>query len=261
MKEWQDEDPDLREIAERKVSGVALNKDDVSSRSPWFCDMWHQMPHLQIIDGVLHRVVGENTQIVIPEYLKAKILQWNHDDQGHLGINKVYGRIQQKYFWPRMHDDVVKYCQKCEACAKAKSPSTTLRAPLQPIDTSSLEPFEMIATDITGPLPETIKGNKYILAIIDFKTRYVQAVAMPNQKAETVAKTLLENWILLYGVPAIVLTDQGSNFESKLMYELCDLLGIDKKRTTAYHPEGNGLCERQMRTLKTMLTTQCENNH
>ena len=80
----------------------------------------------------------------------------------------------------------------------------------------------------------------------------------PNAKpeAETVAKTLLENWISLYGVLAIVLTDEGSNFESKLMHEVCNLLGINKKKTTAYRREGNGLCERQMGMFKTMLTTQ-----
>ena len=86
----------------------------------------------------------------------------------------------------------------------------------------------MIATDITGPLPETLQGNKYILVIIDFKTRYVQAVPMSNQRAETVAKTLLENWILLYGVPATILTDQGPNYQSQLMHEVCMLLDIGK---------------------------------
>ena len=80
------------------------------------------------------------------------------------------------------------------------------------------------------PLPESVQGNNYILAIIDFKTRYVQVISMPNQKAETIAKTLLENWILLYEVTAIVLTDQASNFESKLVHEICNLFGINKRK-------------------------------
>ena len=96
---------------------------------------------------------------------------------------------------------------------------------MKPIDTSNLEPFEMISADITGPLPEWEHGNKYILVVIDFKTRYVQAFPMPDQRAETVAKILVQNWILVYGVPSIVLTDQGSNFGGRLMHEVCNILG------------------------------------
>ena len=76
----------------------------------------------------------------------------------------------------------------------------------------------MIATDITIPLPESVQGNKYILAIIDFKIRCVQAIPMPIQKAEIVTNKLLENWFLFYGAPAIVLTLITKNTVSEFFW-------------------------------------------
>ena len=97
-KEWHEKDPELKGTAERKASGINLTIDDASSRSPWFYDFRQQMLHLQVINGVVYRVVGGNAHVIIPEYLNEKIIQLNRDERGHFGINKVYGKIQQQHF-------------------------------------------------------------------------------------------------------------------------------------------------------------------
>ena len=94
-----------------------------------------------------------------------------------------------------------------------------------------------------------------VLIVTDHFTRYAQAFVTPNQKASTVAKTLWDKFFVHYGYPEKILSDQGRNFESKLLKELCILAQIKKMRTTPYRPEGNGSCERFNRTLISMLGT------
>ena len=97
---------------------------------------------------------------------------------------------------------------------------------------------------------QTEQGNRCILTIIDVFTKYTVAVPMPNQLAVTVAEAFLHQWILRFGAPRRLLTDRGVNFESATISNLCSVWRIDKVRTTAYHPAGNGACERVNQTSK-----------
>lgn len=108
--------------------------------------------------------------------------------------------------------------------------------------------------DIVGPLPTSYTGNKYILTYQDYLTRYVEAIPLPDQKAETVAKAFVTEIICRHGAPKQLLTDLGSNFVSKLMMEVYKLLKIQKLQTTPYHPQANGMIERTHRVLKEILS-------
>uniref|UniRef100_A0A8C6M8I5 Integrase catalytic domain-containing protein n=1 Tax=Nothobranchius furzeri TaxID=105023 RepID=A0A8C6M8I5_NOTFU len=134
----------------------------------------------------------------------------------------------------------------------------TPRAPLEQSLTS--RPFERIAVDILGPLPETGLRNKYIMVVGDYFSKWTEAFPLPNQEAKTIARVLTEEWVCRFGVPRSLHSDQGRNFESKLFRELCELLQIHKTRTTPYHPQSDGLVERFNRTLLTMLTFFVEDN-
>ena len=109
-------------------------------------------------------------------------------------------------------------------------------------------PMERIAMDFIGPLPETDKGNKYIL-VVDYFTKWVEAFPLPNQEAVTVAKVLVEQFFCRFVMPRQLHTDQGRNCESNLLKEVCQLLGIEKTQTTPYNPRSDGLVERFNRTL------------
>lgn len=103
------------------------------------------------------------------------------------------------------------------------------------------EPFELVAMDIVGPLPLSTNGNRYLLTFTDYVTRYCEAIPIRNQTAETVAQEFVHKIITRYGVPKRLLTDQGRNFVSSLFKGVCTLLGIQKLRTTPYHPQCNGM--------------------
>jgi len=119
--------------------------------------------------------------------------------------------------------------------------------------------MQRVALDILGPLPETDRLNKYVLVVGDYFTKWTEAFPQPNMEAETVARCLVE-FICRMGVPKYLHTDQGRNFESNLVKELCHLLGITKTRTTPYHPQSDGMVERFNRTLLNMLSISVQEN-
>ncbi|GBL72304.1 hypothetical protein AVEN_115259-1 [Araneus ventricosus] len=101
-----------------------------------------------------------------------------------------------------------------------------------------------MALDILGPFPVTTKGNRYVLVLMDYFTKWPEAISISRQKATTVAEDLVRSWISCYGVPMILHLDQGTNFNSALFTELYKLLGILKTRTITLHPETDGMVER-----------------
>ena len=114
------------------------------------------------------------------------------------------------------------------------------------------QPFQRIAMDVVGPLPHTQRGNRFILTICDYATRYPEAIALPSVEAPRVAKELV-NLFSHVGIPDEILTDQGTNFMSTMMEEIYRMLHIKRIRTTPYHPQTDGLVERFNGTLKGML--------
>ncbi|GBM66163.1 hypothetical protein AVEN_68290-1 [Araneus ventricosus] len=112
-------------------------------------------------------------------------------------------------------------------------------------------PFERMALDILGHFPVTTKGNRYVL---DYFTKWPEVIHIPGQEASTVDEEFVRSWISCYGVPMILHTDQGTNFNSVLFTELCQFLGILKTRTTALHPESDGMVERFNRTILNHLS-------
>ena len=113
-------------------------------------------------------------------------------------------------------------------------------------------PFKRIAMDIVGPLPRSSTGNRFILVICDYATRYPEAIPLRTTDANRIAKELVKVFARI-GVPEEILTDQGTNFTSRLLYEVYRLLQVQPIRTSPYHPQTDGLVERFNHTLKCML--------
>jgi len=186
--------------------------------------------------------------------MKAKIFQESHDSilGGHRGMNKTYEAIRRHYQWPNMRREVEEYVKRCTKCQLNKALRPRGKAPME-ITTTAKQPFERCALDIVGPLTETTLGNKYILTFQDDLSKYLVAVPIPQQDAETVAKAFVLNIVLKFGAPGQILTDQGSNFLSDLFKNVCRLLRIKKVQTTAFRPESNGSLERSHRVLAEYL--------
>ena len=117
------------------------------------------------------------------------------------------------------------------------------------------QPMELWAMDIVGPLHVTAQGNQYVLVMSDHYTMWVEATPIPSHRAEPVAREFVNEVISRHGVPYKILTDQGRNFESDLWKKVFDVMGIEKLRTSAYHPKTDGQVERFNRTLKALLTS------
>ena len=139
----------------------------------------------------------------------------------------------------------------CDRCLRRKSP-TNARAPL--VNIRTIQPLELRCIYYLS-LESSKGGFQNSLVLTDHFTRYAQAFPTKNQTAKTTAEVLFNQFIVHYGFPQRIHTDQGANFQSRLIKELCYIVGIEKSRTTPYHPMGNGMCERFNRTLLGMLGT------
>jgi transposase InsO family protein len=169
---------------------------------------------------------------------------------GHLGVEKCLELMSRSYFWPYMAIDVKHIVNSCQPCNKRK---VTINSKPQELLGQKGFPFEKLAIDIAGPLPVTRFGNKYLLSIIDCFSRFPMLVPLKSIETEDIVKAIFEKWIVLFGVPEIIHSDRGSNFESLMFTELCKLLGSKKTRTSPYYPKSNSIVERYFRTIKDMI--------
>ena len=249
----QSEDSDLAcvAIAVRQRSNIA------SSWMKAVKTVWRERERLEIISGVLYRRKerGESfqRQLVIPKYLQACVLYDLHEGLGHQGIQRTWYLISDRFYWVGMWKAVCAYCRSCKRCglnkaARAKPEMGTLRA---------LRPLEMIAIDFTT-VEKSDKCIENILVITDVFTKFSQAIPTWNQIAKCVATVLKNTWFGRFGLPRRIHSDQGRNFESAIIRELCEEHSIVKSRTTPYHPQGNGMVERFNRTQHNLLRTLSE---
>ena len=229
-----------------------MSAENEAVKAYWF--LWSQ---LHIKKGVLYKLWEETSpsghwQLVLPTVMREQVMQMlhNHKCAGHLGQHKTLDRVRMRFYWYRLKDDVNNWCKQCEVCAKKKMPIPKGKTKLQQHIVGC--PLEN-ALDILGPLPRSSRGNRYILVVADNFTRWTEAYPIPIQEATTVARWFIGEFVCRYGAPLQILTDQGAQFQSQLFAEMCQLLNIDKTRTSSYHPQTDGLVERFNRTLTSML--------
>ena len=173
---------------------------------------------------------------------------------GHPGRDRTTSLIIDRFFWPRMRGDIATWIQECDRCLKFKTPDNQ-RAELVNIKTSY--PLELVCMDYLT-LEPCKGGIQNILVITDHFSKFSVAVPTRNQTSKTTADALFHNFIVPYGIPTTIHSDQGANFTSKLIQDLCFLTGISKSRTTPYHPMDSGITERFHRTLISMLGTRSQ---
>ena len=190
-----------------------------------------------------------HAQLVLPPPLQYEVLVHAHDDLtgGHLGTFKTYEKLRDRFYWRGMYKDVEHWVRSCVDCATRKRPRNNLRASLLPIPVDGA--WDRVAVDCLGPLPVTWSGNRYIVVFTEYLTKWPEIFPVKNIDADTIAKLLVNEIISRHGAPRTLLSDQGKNFLSQLVSEVCKLYRIKKLNTTAYHPQTDGLVERMNSTL------------
>ncbi len=245
----QSQDESLRNAFDqvRSIDGRPLQ----SARPPSY-------PYFAILKDRLYRVTQDaqskqdTTQLLVPKSRREMLFQAAHCNPmaGHLGQAATLNRLMARFFWPGIHKNVRRWCAACRECQLVNPPASP-KAPLRPLPLMQV-PFERIGMDLIGPLERSARGHRFALVLVDYATRYPEAVALRNISAKSVAEALF-SMISRVGIPKEILTDQGTAFMSRTIRELYELLGIKPVRTSVYHPQTDGLVERFNRTLKTMI--------
>lgn len=200
----------------------------------------------------LHQDDG-TLRLYVPTSMRSDLLRAAHDDpvSGHLAAQRSYDRLLPLYFWPNMYTDVFNWCHSCTICSRRITPRTAPPGFLQPLSASY--PWQLVEMDYLGPLPTTTAGNRYVLIFVDHFSKWVEAVASPTADAAVTARSLVDRIICRFGSPTTLLSDRGSHFTAQLVSAVCSWLHIDRRTSTAYHPQTQGLVERFNATLTDML--------
>jgi hypothetical protein len=224
-----------------------------------------------LIDGILYRISRPRIkhqpdkiwkQVIVPTNLRKKVFEELHENElsAHLGFEKTYHKINSRFYWKNMSKEIKNWIKHCTLCQMISIPNH--QDEIGYINSIPvLEPWHTIGMDIVGPLPTSNRGNKYILTMMDYLTKWPEAFAIPDQKTETIAKIFVEEIYCRQGAPVKIITDMGTNFMSGFFQDVCRILKIEKIHTTAYNPRGNGLVERFNKTLGSALKKSASANH
>ena len=198
------------------------------------------------------------TQLIVPQQTRTLVMKLAHESvmAGHLAIKRTMQKVLSEFYWPGINSDIKRFCQSCDICQRTIPKGKIVKAPLGKMPRIDV-PFRRVATDLIGPLkPVTYKKNRYILTLVDYATRYPEAVPLASIDTETVAEALVSIFSHV-GIPNEVLTDMGTQYTSAVMKEVSRLLSFKQLVTTPYHPICNGLVEWFNQTIKKMLMRMC----
>ncbi|GBM97987.1 Pro-Pol polyprotein [Araneus ventricosus] len=239
---WFDDqfsDPELQSLM---GSGTGLELRPMyfaSSEKPLYCD---------VSTGTVRPYVTKS--------FRRQIFNQIHN-LSHPGVKATQKLVAARFVWKNMNKDCALWCRNCIQCQKSKVARHT-KSVVGHFPLPSAR-FSHVHIDVVGPL-SPVRGMTYLLTCVDRFTRWPEAFPIPDQSADTIARTFLFGWISRFGVPEKVTSDRGTNFQSNLFSSLSKFLGVEQTRTTAYHPQSNGAVERFHRHLKSALMAHLPEN-
>ena len=197
-----------------------------------------------------YKGAGKYARLLLPQQYREQVINRAHGELGHAGFAKTLLRIQEHYVWPGMRKHVRKYLSTCTRCRTLTPPNQ--REQLGRMATP-LAPFHTWGIDLVGPFPRDKSGKQYLLTAVDHLTGWAIAVPIASKKNATVWQAFNEHLVAVYGIPAVLVSDNGGEFTHHSFEQWLKELGIEHHLTSPYNPSANGACERFNGTLQKLL--------
>ncbi|HYN44838.1 MAG TPA: RNase H-like domain-containing protein [Candidatus Limnocylindrales bacterium] len=214
----------------------------------WFIEMKGKI-YNRIYNGAKEVFVD---RIVVPQSLKKLVLKECHET-GHFDFSRTYEKMKERYYWNGMSKDTMDYGSSCEECQRRNHTKAFKRGYMFSMKVK--RKFQLIGVDLYTGIPKgSVTNYDTILVMTDYLTKWVVAVPIKDATAATVAEAMYDKWIVHYGVPEEIISDEGGEFNAKaIQQQLYEVFKIKKLTTTSYHQQANGQCERFNRTMSGML--------
>ena len=169
---------------------------------------------------------------------------------GHFAVETVTKELwRDGYWWPQMRNEIAQHIQQCKECQRFNVVQEGYY-PLQSIEAD--QPWDHIQIDLIGPVPESVNGFKWILTIVDVMTGFTLLRALKDKTMESIA-TALWNVFADFGIPKILQSDNGPEFDNSLIVQMVKLFGLEQRLISAYNPRADGLVERKNKEVKRLL--------
>ena len=186
---------------------------------------------------------------IVPVDWRRRVFDALHS-LSHPGRKPSQKLVSAKFVWHGLKKDVRNWADTCVECQRSKVHRHT-KAPLAHFLVPERR-FDHVNVDLVGPLPPS-HGFTYLLTMVDRTTRWPEAVPLSSTTTAEVARAFIGTWVVRFGTPSDLSSDRGSQFTSELWNAIAEGLGVKLHRTTAFHPQANGLCERFHRSMKAAL--------
>ena len=226
-----------------------------------FDDLWRKATDFdddeyELVDGILVSTnpptlgAAAYPRVVLPKKWRKQVIDAYHTQSGHSGYRKTLDLIRHAYVWPRMCSDTRELLKKCPPCLSFNSRQDKVPLGRMP---EPFYPFQIVSMDLTGPFTPSKKGHVFLFTLIDHLTGWAEVIPIRHKTGHVIADILNTEIFPRFGIPEILISDNGREFVNTEVTHLCQTLGIKFKHTTPYHPQANGKIERFHRTFKSIL--------
>jgi len=259
-----------RAFPEEELSVINV---DVPPEDEWYLKMMKSVQEdpegftqWKIMDNQLFKLVSVGVRRtlqwnrVIPKERRQEVLSSCHDapTAGHMGVSATFNRVRSLYYWPGMQKEVRSYVNRCQTCLRSKT--TNLKpAGLMGIRKEVTQPFEVISCDLLGPLPRSTQGNRSLLVITCYFSKFVVVRPLKKDTAKNVIAVMKNDVFLQYCPPRLLLCDNGPQFKSKEFKSLCQQFGVEILHNFFYHAQTNHT-ERVNKVIGQMLRSYVTEN-
>ena len=196
-------------------------------------------------------------RLPLPEALVDDVIQTFHEQYGHFGVSKIFSLIRRYFFFPKMRVRIERIVKSCDLCQKSKFPNRALSGEMHSVIAE--KPGDLVTVDYYGPLPQSRSRVAYIFVVIDAFSKFVKLYPLRRAQAKISAKKIVEDFHRTLPVK-VVLSDHGTQFQSKHWQETLQEWGIQPTLSSIRHPQSNPT-ERVMKELSRLFRAYCHDSH